>query len=71
MSKLFEFPKKAIIPKPRVEVGEQILLVAFDLGLKTKEQPIAIVWEKCNGKTYVRKLFKDDEALELHRLLAE
>ena len=31
----------------------------------------AMVFENYNGKTYIRKLLKDDEALELHRLLTE
>lgn len=72
MSKLFEFPKNAIIPKARVEkADEQVLSVAFDLGLETGEMPLAMVFENHNGKTYIRKLLKDDEALELHRLLTE
>lgn len=45
--------------------------VAFDLGLETGERPIAMVVENHNGKTYIRKLIKDDEALELHKLLTE
>ena len=45
--------------------------VAFDLGLETGERPLAMVFENYNGKTYIRKLLKDDEALELHRLLTE
>ena len=45
--------------------------VAFDLGLETGERPIAMVFENHNGKTYIRKLVKDDEALELHKLLTE
>lgn len=72
MSKLFEFPKNVIIPKARVEkAGEEVMSVAFDLGLETGEMPLAMVFENHNGKIYIRKLLKDDEALKLHRLLAE
>ena len=72
MSKIFEIPEKVIIPKARVEkAGEEVMSVAFDLGLETGERPIAMVVENHNGKTYIRKLIKDDEALELHKLLTE
>lgn len=71
MSK-FEIPKNLIIPKARVEkVGEEVMSVAFDIGLETGDMPIAIVFENHKGKTYIRKLLKGDEALELHRLLTE
>jgi len=71
MSK-FEIPKNVIIPTARVEkAGEEVMAVAFDLGLETGDIPIAMVFENHNGKTYIRKLLKDDEALELHRLLTE
>lgn len=71
MSK-FEIPKNVIIPKARVEkVGEEVMSVAFDIGLETGDIPIAIVFENHKGKTYIRKLLKGDEALELHRLLTE
>lgn len=72
MSKLFEIPKNLIRPRAMdKEAGEELLTVAFDLGLKTGEQPIAMVFEKCEGQTHIRKLLKDDDALELHRLLTE
>lgn len=45
--------------------------VAFDLGLETGDRPLAMVFENYNGKTYIRKLLKDDEALELYKLLTE
>ena len=65
-------PENVIIPKARVEkTGEEVMSVAFDLGLETGEQPIAMVVENHNGKAYIRKLIKDDEALELHKLLTE
>lgn len=71
MSK-FEIPKNVIIPKARVEkVGEEVMPVAFDIGLETGDIPLAMVFENYNGKPYIRKLIKDDEALELHKLLAE
>ena len=71
MSK-FEIHKNVIIPTARVEkAGEEVISVAFDLGLETGERPIAMAVETHNGKTYIRKLLKDDEALELHRLLTE
>jgi hypothetical protein len=53
------------------ETGEEVMSVAFDLGLETGERPIAMVFENHNGKTYIRKLIKDDEALELYKLLTE
>nr|DAG23649.1 MAG TPA: hypothetical protein [Bacteriophage sp.] len=72
MSKIFKMPENVIIPKARVEkTGEEVMSVAFDLGLETGERPIAMVVENNNGKTYIRKLIKDDEALELHKLLTE
>ena len=72
MSKIFEMPENVIIPKARVKkAGEEVMSVAFDLGLETGERPLAMVFENYNGKTYIRKLLKDDEALELHRLLTE
>lgn len=72
MNKLFEIPKNVIIPKARVKkADEQVLSVAFDLGLETGEMPLAMVFENHNGEIYIRKLLKDDEALELHRLLTE
>lgn len=72
MSKMFKMPENVIIPKARVEkIGEEVMSVAFDLGLETGERPIAMVVENYNGKTYIRKLIKDDEALELHKLLTE
>lgn len=68
----YKMPKNILIPTARVEkAGEEVLTVAFDLGLETGEQPLAMVVEKHNGETYIRKLLKDDEALELHRLLME
>ena len=68
----FKMPKNIIVPKTIVEkTGEEVLTVAFDLGLETGDQPIAMVFQKCKGETYIRKLLKDDEALELHKLLAE
>ena len=71
MSK-FKITENVIIPKARVEkAGEEVMSVAFDLGLETGERPIAMVFENHNGKTYIRKLLKDDEALELHKLLTE
>lgn len=45
--------------------------VAFDLGLETGDRSLAMVFENYNGKTYIRKLPKDDEALELHKLFTE
>lgn len=72
MSKIFKMPENVIIPKTRLEkIGEEVMAVAFDLGLETGDRPIAMVFEKHNGKTYIRKLIKDDEALELHKLLTE
>lgn len=72
MSKIFEMPKNVIIPTTRVEkAGEEVMSVAFDLGLETGDIPIAMVFENYNGQTYIRKLLKDDKALELHRLLTE
>lgn len=72
MSKIFKMPENVIIPKARVEkAGEEVMSVAFDLGLETGDRPLAMVFENHNGKTYIRKLLKDDEALELHKLLAE
>ena len=71
MSK-FKIPKNVIIPKARVEkVGEEVMSVAFDIGLETGDIPIAIAFENHKAKTYIRKLLKGDEALELHRLLTE
>jgi hypothetical protein len=68
----FKMPKNIIVPTARVEkAGEEVMSVAFDLGLETGDIPIAIVFENHKGKTYTRKLLKGDEALELHRLLAE
>nr|DAP38929.1 MAG TPA: hypothetical protein [Bacteriophage sp.] len=72
MSKIFKMPENVIIPKARVEkTGEEVMSVAFDLGSETGERPLAMVFENYNGKTYIRKLLKDDEALELHKLLTE
>ena len=72
MSKIFEMPEKVIIPKARVEkAGEEVMSVAFDLGLETGDRPLAMVFENHNGKTYIRKLLKDDESIELHKLLTE
>ena len=72
MSKIFKMHENVIIPKARVEkAGEEVMSVAFDLGLETGERPIAMVFENNNGKTYIRKLIKDDEALELYKLLTE
>ena len=45
--------------------------VALDLALGTDDVPIAMIFENHNGKTYIRKLIKDDEALELYKLLTE
>ena len=71
MSK-FKMPKNIIVPKAIVEkTGEEVLTVAFDLGLETGEQLIAMVFQKCGEETYIRKLLKDDDALELHKLLTE
>ena len=68
----FKMPKNIIVPKTIVEkTGEEVLTVAFDLGLETGDQPIAMVFQKCEGETYIRKLLKDEEALELHKLLTE
>ena len=47
------------------------MTVAFDLGLETGDIPIALVFGKHNGESCIRKLLKDKEALELHRLLTE
>lgn len=72
MSKIFKMPENVIILKARVEkTGEEVMAVAFDLGLETEDRPIAMVFENHNGKPYIRKLIKDDEALELHKLLTE
>lgn len=72
MINIFEMPKNVVIPKARVEkAGEEVLSVAFDLGLETGEQPLAMIVQQHAGKTYVRKLLKDDEALFLHKLLTE
>ncbi len=71
MSK-FQMPENVIIPKVRVEKeGEEVMSVAFDLGLETGDRSLAMVFENYNGKTYIRKLPKDDEALELHKLFTE
>ena len=71
MSK-FKIPKNIIVPKAIVEkTGEEVLTVAFDLGLETGDIPIALVFGKHNGESCIRKLLKDKEALELHRLLTE
>lgn len=71
MSK-FKMPENVIIPTARVEkAGEEVMAIAFDLGLETEERSIAMVFENHNGKTYIRKLIKDDEALELYKLLTE
>lgn len=68
----FKMPKNIIVPTARVEkAGEEVMSVAFDLGLETGDRPIATVFESHNGKTYIRKLIKDDEALELYKLLTE
>lgn len=69
MSKIFEMPENVIIPKARLEkAGEEVMSVAFDLGLETGDRPLAMVFENHNG---IRKLIKDDEALELYKLLTE
>lgn len=60
------------IPTVRDEkAGEEMLTVAFDLGLKTGEMPLAMVFQRCTGKPYIRKVLKNDEALELYKLLTE
>lgn len=65
-------PKDIIIPTVRLEkIGEEVLTVAFDLGLETGELPLAMVFEKYAGQTYIRKVLKDDAALELYGLLTE
>lgn len=66
----FKIPRDIKTQPPR-KPGEDVLVVTFDLGLETGEQPLAMVFEKCNGKTYIRKRLKDDKALELHKLLTE
>lgn len=72
MSKIYKMPENVIIPKARVKkAGEEVMSVAFDLGLETGDRPLAMVFENYNGKNYIRKLIKDDEALELHKLLTE
>lgn len=72
MSKIFKIPENVIIPKARAEkAGEEVMSVAFDLDLETGDRPLAMVFENYNGKIYIRKLLKDDEALELHKLLTE
>ena len=72
MRKIFKMRANVILPKARGEkAGEEVMSVAFDLGLETGERPIAMVFENHNGKTYIRKLIKDDEALELYKLLTE
>lgn len=49
MSKIFKMPENVIIPKARVEkTGEEVMSVAFDLGLETGERPIAMVVENHN-----------------------
>ena len=53
------------------KAGEEVMSVAFDLGLETGDRPLAMVFGNHDGKTYIRKLLKDDEALELHKLLTE
>lgn len=69
MSKISKMPENVIIPKARVEkAGEEVMSVAFDLGLETGDRPLAMVFENHNG---IRKLIKDDEALELYKLLTE
>ena len=69
MSKIFKMPENVIIPKARVEkAGEEVMSVAFDLGLGTGDRPLAMVFENHNG---IRKLIKDDETLELYKLLTE
>lgn len=71
MSK-FKMPENVIIPTAKVEkAGEEVMAIAFDLGLETGERPIAMVFQNHNGKTYIRKLIKDDEALEMYKLLTE
>lgn len=71
MSK-FKMPKNIIIPTARVEkAGEEVLTVAFDLGLETGDIPIALVFGEHNGESCIIKFLKDKEALELHRLLTE
>ena len=65
-------PENVIIPTAKVEkAGEEVMAIAFDLGLETGERPIAMVFQNHNGKTYIRKLIKDDEALEMYKLLTE
>lgn len=55
MSK-FKMPKNIIVPKAIVEkTGEEVLTVAFDLGLETGEQPLAMVFQKCEGETTYQK----------------
>lgn len=72
MSKTFEMPKDILIPTARVEKArEEVMSVAFNLGLETGDRPLAMVFENHNGKTYIRKLIKDEEALELYKLLTE
>lgn len=72
MSNIFKMTENVIIPKARVEkAGGEVMSVAFDLGLETGERPIAMIFENHDGKTYIRKLIKDDEALELYKLLTE
>ena len=47
-------PENVIIPKARVEkAGEEVMSVAFDLGLETGDRPIAMVFKNHNGKTYI------------------
>lgn len=71
MSK-FKMPENVILPTARVEkAGEEVMAIAFDLGLETGERLIAMVFQNHNGKTYIRKLIKDDEALEMYKLLTE
>lgn len=72
MSKIFKMPENVIIPKARLEkASEEVMTVAFDLGLETGDRPMAMVFESHSGKAYIRKLIKDDEALELHKLLTK
>lgn len=62
----FEIPKIINKPiKPEIMNGEEILHVAFDLGIKTGDMPIALVYLiNDNREMYVTKMLKNNDAIK-------
>lgn len=65
----FKFPHLPNVSQPKVESGEDVLVITVGLGKDTRDIPLLMVARKDRKEMSILKVFQREEAIELYEKL--